>query len=137
MDDSTESKCNDHDTTDSDESRATDDSIAATTSQAVDPIDAGGCEEHVKSSDCNVPKNVIQINDLTFTDSARRETQKIIEQYFYRLTVGCGDNNCTNMDCASNYEVEPLAPNEAAARAIFLLTVNAKLCSVDVELSHR
>lgn len=136
-------ECIDHKSSDSNESRVEDESIEATTSQTLSPNedDISGCEGTDKSSDCNSqnssPTQPNESHDHTITDAVRKETQKIIEQYFYRLTVGCGNSNCTNLECASNPNVEPLPPNQAAARALCLYAVSAKLCSAEVESSPR
>ncbi|KAF0303632.1 Ubiquitin-protein ligase E3A [Amphibalanus amphitrite] len=58
----------------------------------------------------------------------RAQVRQRIEQYYYQLTEGCGDANCANANCCSNVRVEPLPPNQAAARAVHLLTASAPLC---------
>ncbi|XP_064481318.1 ubiquitin-protein ligase E3A-like [Ornithodoros turicata] len=52
----------------------------------------------------------------------------LIERYYYQLTDGCGMPNCTNENCASSRRLQPLSPNEAAARAIQLFITKAQLC---------
>ncbi|XP_066246881.1 ubiquitin-protein ligase E3A isoform X2 [Euwallacea similis] len=56
----------------------------------------------------------------------RAAAKKLIERYFYQLTEGCGNPNCTNKDCASSGE--PMTPNAAAGRALKLFSQEAKLC---------
>ncbi|XP_061593598.1 ubiquitin-protein ligase E3A-like [Cololabis saira] len=54
--------------------------------------------------------------------------KKLIERYFQQLTEGCGNSNCTNEVCASCQDFQPLDSNSAAAKALELFKVNAKLC---------
>lgn len=61
-------------------------------------------------------------------DRKRAQTKKLIEKYFYQLTIGCGNTNCENVNCASNSNFEKLTPNQAAARAIKLLSDESKFC---------
>lgn len=56
----------------------------------------------------------------------RKNAQKLIERYYYQLTVGCGQV-CGNPHCASS--VPPPSPNEAAARALHLFKTRALLCN--------
>lgn len=60
----------------------------------------------------------------------RAHAKQLIEKYFYRLTDGCGNPNCTNRNCASSGVVESLTPNQAAARAIQLFSEEAPLCGM-------
>lgn len=60
----------------------------------------------------------------------RAHAKQLIEKYFYRLTDGCGDSNCTNRNCVSSGAVESLTPNQAAARAIQLFSEEAPLCGI-------
>lgn len=59
----------------------------------------------------------------------RAHAKQLIEQYFYQLTSGCGEAACSNEHCASNENTERLAPNQAAARALYLYKIDAKLCN--------
>lgn len=52
----------------------------------------------------------------------------LIERYFRQLTEGCGNGNCTNEFCASHCDFQPLDNNSAAAKALELFKINAKLC---------
>uniref|UniRef100_A0A3Q1B6R8 Ubiquitin-protein ligase E3A n=1 Tax=Amphiprion ocellaris TaxID=80972 RepID=A0A3Q1B6R8_AMPOC len=52
----------------------------------------------------------------------------LIERYFRQLTEGCGNGNCTNEFCASCRDFRPLDSNSAAAKALELFKINAKLC---------
>uniref|UniRef100_A0A3Q0RH19 HECT-type E3 ubiquitin transferase n=1 Tax=Amphilophus citrinellus TaxID=61819 RepID=A0A3Q0RH19_AMPCI len=52
----------------------------------------------------------------------------LIERYFRQLTEGCGNGNCTNEFCASCCDFQPLDNNTAAAKALELFKINAKLC---------
>jgi len=63
------------------------------------------------------------------TDGMKRvAARQLIERYYYQLTQGCGQN-CGNVDCLSGGNMSvPLSPNEAAARALHLLKVKARLC---------
>lgn len=60
----------------------------------------------------------------------RAVAKKLIEQYFYQLSNGCGNPTCGNRHCASSGQVSTLSPNQAAARAIQLYTQEAELCDV-------
>lgn len=59
----------------------------------------------------------------------RSHAKQLIERYFYQLTVGCGNSQCRNENCASNSQIEALTPNQAAARAIKLFTGDVNFCS--------
>lgn len=72
------------------------------------------------------PSETIDGND----DSKRAVAKKLIEQYFYQLSNGCGNPKCGNRNCASSGQVIALTPNQAAARAIQLYTQEAELCVV-------
>jgi len=62
-----------------------------------------------------------------------KSAQKLIERYYFQLTQGCG-NHCDNPDCLSSGKItQPLAPNEAAAKALNCLKVRAKLCTQAVQ----
>ena len=54
-----------------------------------------------------------------------------IEQFYYQLTDGCGDSNCTNIYCASSRQFcyQGLDRNLAAARALELFKNRRPLCS--------
>ncbi|XP_050296568.1 ubiquitin-protein ligase E3A isoform X2 [Anthonomus grandis grandis] len=61
-------------------------------------------------------------------DMKRAAAKKLIERYFYQLTEGCGNPNCTNKDCASSGQFNPMNPNDAAGHALKLFSKDAKLC---------
>jgi len=42
----------------------------------------------------------------------------LIEQYYFQLTRGCGNENCNNEHCASSKKVINLTPNQAAAQVV-------------------
>lgn len=58
----------------------------------------------------------------------RAAAKHLIERYFRQLTDGCGNGACTNEFCASCSAFQPLDSNLAAARALELFKINAKLC---------
>ncbi|XP_024909902.1 ubiquitin-protein ligase E3A-like [Cynoglossus semilaevis] len=58
----------------------------------------------------------------------RTTAKLLIERYFRQLTEGCGYGNCTNKFCASCHDFRPLDSNSAAAKALELFKINAKLC---------
>ncbi|XP_017279023.1 ubiquitin-protein ligase E3A isoform X2 [Kryptolebias marmoratus] len=58
----------------------------------------------------------------------RKTAKRLIERYFQQLTEGCGNSNCANEFCASHCDFQPLDNNSAAAKALDLFKVNAKLC---------
>ncbi|XP_007571400.1 ubiquitin-protein ligase E3A-like [Poecilia formosa] len=58
----------------------------------------------------------------------RATAKRLIERYFRQLTEGCGNSSCTNEFCASCSTCQPLGNNAAAAKALELFKVNAKLC---------
>lgn len=65
------------------------------------------------------------------SDEMKRALAKeLIEKYFYQLSDGCGNPNCTNKNCASSGELKDLTPNQAAAKAIQLFSEEAPLCDV-------
>lgn len=59
----------------------------------------------------------------------RVAAQRLMERYFYQLTQGCGQN-CGNVDCLSGGS-QSLSANEAAAKAIHLMKVRARLCETN------
>lgn len=62
-------------------------------------------------------------------DSMKRAAAaQLIERYYFQLTEGCGNSACSNTHCVSSGKVDKLVPNEAAARALQLLSQKATLC---------
>ncbi|XP_036971308.1 ubiquitin-protein ligase E3A [Acanthopagrus latus] len=59
----------------------------------------------------------------------RAAAKHLIERYFRQLTDGCGNGACTNEFCASCCDFRPLDNNAAAAKALELFKINAKLCN--------
>ncbi|KAM6939079.1 ubiquitin-protein ligase E3A [Lycodopsis pacificus] len=59
----------------------------------------------------------------------RATAKHLIERYFRQLTDGCGNGDCTNEFCASCRDFRPLDKNSAAAKALELFKINAKLCN--------
>ncbi|XP_070688326.1 ubiquitin-protein ligase E3A isoform X3 [Pempheris klunzingeri] len=59
----------------------------------------------------------------------RAAAKHLIERYFRQLTEGCGNGDCTNEFCASCCNFQPLDNNSAAAKALELFKINAKLCT--------
>lgn len=71
------------------------------------------------------------IMDAKYTENVKRaHAKQLIEQYFYQLSNGCGDANCSNEHCASSGTMTALTPNEAAAHALYLYKTDAKLCNL-------
>ncbi|TNN71086.1 Ubiquitin-protein ligase E3A [Liparis tanakae] len=67
---------------------------------------------------------------MTLVAVKNRATAKhLIERYFRQLTDGCGNGDCTNELCASCRDFRPLDNNAAAAKALELFKINAKLCN--------
>ena len=48
--------------------------------------------------------------------------KQLIERYYYQLTQGCGNDQCTNENCASSRKV-PLTPNQAAVQVNDILAM--------------
>ncbi|XP_076343706.1 ubiquitin-protein ligase E3A-like isoform X2 [Tachypleus tridentatus] len=70
-------------------------------------------------------------NASNCTDDAARKratAKKLIEQYYYQLTKGCGNTCCANEVCASSGKVKVFTPDEAAAKALQLFVRRAQLC---------
>jgi len=66
-------------------------------------------------------------------EAQRKSVQRLIERYYYQLTQGCG-RRCDNPLCFSSGAItSPLAPNEAAAKALQCLKDHARLCSQSVQ----
>jgi len=66
-------------------------------------------------------------------EAQRKSVQRLIERYYYQLTQGCG-RHCDNPLCFSSGAItSPLAPNEAAAKALQCLKDRARLCSQSVQ----
>ncbi|XP_029285582.1 ubiquitin-protein ligase E3A-like [Cottoperca gobio] len=59
----------------------------------------------------------------------RATAKHLIERYFRQLTDGCGNGDCTNEICASCCDFQSLDNNSAAAKALELFKINAKLCN--------
>lgn len=68
------------------------------------------------------------ISCLNMLHRNRVTAKHLIERYFRQLTEGCGNGNCTNEFCASHCDFQPLDNNSAAAKALELFKINAKLC---------
>lgn len=66
---------------------------------------------------------------LNISHRNRATAKHLIERYFQQLTDGCGNGNCTNEFCASCCDFQPLDSNTAAAKALELFKINAKLCN--------
>ncbi|CAF0831634.1 unnamed protein product [Brachionus calyciflorus] len=58
----------------------------------------------------------------------KKKAKEIIEKFFRQLTQGCGRENCTNSNCASNPNFQRVSINQAAALAIQLAQKKATLC---------
>lgn len=72
---------------------------------------------------------MLSLSSCFIISQRNRETAKrLIKRYFRQLTEGCGNSNCTNEFCASCCDFQPLDNNSAAAKALDLFKVNAKLC---------
>lgn len=67
---------------------------------------------------------------MTVLFRKRVAAKHLIERYFRQLTDGCGNGACTNEFCASCRDFQPLDRNMAAARALELFKINAKLCNL-------
>lgn len=70
-----------------------------------------------------------QTHSSEIDNKKRSHTKQLIERYFYQLTIGCANLQCTNENCASNVHFEVLTPNQAAARAIKLFSEEAEFCN--------
>ena len=58
------------------------------------------------------------------------QARKLIEKYFFQLTVGCGKSDCKNNSCASSGLVDTLTGNQAAIKSLQLYVEQAKLCEI-------
>ncbi|XP_062898200.1 ubiquitin-protein ligase E3A-like [Mobula hypostoma] len=59
----------------------------------------------------------------------REAAKQLIENYYFQLTKGCGNEFCANENCASCSGFEQLDNNQAAARALELYQTRAELCT--------
>lgn len=91
-------------------------------------ISAEATEIEATSHTAVIAEPLASCNDSD--EMKRAHAKQLIEKYFYQLSDGCGNPNCTNRNCASSGEVDPLTPNQAAARAIQLFSEEAPLCGV-------
>lgn len=66
---------------------------------------------------------------LNISHRNRAAAKHLIERYFRQLTEGCGNGDCTNEFCASCSNFQALDNNSAAAKALELFKINAKLCN--------
>lgn len=67
--------------------------------------------------------------DSKIRNNKQHQAKKLIEKYFFQLTVGCGDSNCKNEYCLSSGLLEKIStPNQAAVKAIKLYVEEAQLC---------
>lgn len=73
-------------------------------------------------------KNVVT-SCLNILHRNRAAAKHLIERYFRQLTEGCGNDDCTNEFCASCCDFRTLDNNSAAAKALELFKINAKLCN--------
>lgn len=69
--------------------------------------------------------------ELTQEKSKQTQARKLIERYFFQLTVGCGKPDCKNNCCASSGLIGQLSGNQAAIKSLQLYVEQAKLCSID------
>lgn len=63
-------------------------------------------------------------------DNKKTQARKLIEKYFFQLTVGCGKPECKNNYCASSGLVDKLTGNQAAIKSLQLYAEQAKLCEM-------
>lgn len=76
----------------------------------------------------------------TSQESKRKQeiqAQKLIEKYFFQLTVGCGKSECKNNHCLSSGLVDKLTENQAAIKSLQLYAEQAKLCERIVPSSSK
>ena len=67
--------------------------------------------------------------DSNVRNNKQTQAKKLIEKYFFQITVGCGNTDCQNKCCLSSGHLEKsLTPNQAAVKAIQLYVEEAKLC---------
>lgn len=67
--------------------------------------------------------------DSNVRNNKQTQAKKLIEKYFFQITVGCGNTDCQNNYCHSSGHLEKsLTPNQAAVKAIQLYVEEAKLC---------
>lgn len=78
-------------------------------------------------SSSTVARQSTAVNEID--DMKRAHAKQLIERYFYQLSNGCGNESCANENCASSGIMESLTPNQAAARALQLYKIDAKLCN--------
>lgn len=91
--------------------------------------------KHESSGSTSTVKRQPVVNDID--DMKRAHAKQLIERYFYQLSTGCGNADCTNKYCASSGQFEALTPNQAAARAIQLFSEDAKLCDFPASKTPR
>jgi len=65
----------------------------------------------------------------------KRSAEELIKRYFIQLTEGCGRADCSNEHCATGSKKQ-LPKNEAAATALQLLLIKARLCEARLEIQH-
>lgn len=63
-------------------------------------------------------------------ESKQTQARKLIEKYFYQLTIGCGKSDCDNKFCFSSRLVDKLTGNQAAIKSLQLYVEQAKLCEI-------
>ncbi|KAK2715685.1 ubiquitin-protein ligase E3A-like [Artemia franciscana] len=68
---------------------------------------------------------------MEIDEEKKAAARKLIQKYYYQLTVGCGNIQCENEHCASSGKVPKLSANQAAAQGLVLFTRKAKLCNID------
>jgi ubiquitin-protein ligase E3 A len=67
--------------------------------------------------------------DSNVRNNKQTQAKKLIEKYFFQITVGCGNADCKNKYCLSSGHLEKsLTPNQAAVKAIQLYVEEANLC---------
>lgn len=59
------------------------------------------------------------------------QARKLIERYFFQLTVGCGRSDCKNNYCASSGLLGQLSGNQAAIKSLQLYVEQARLCAIN------
>ncbi|RNA22112.1 ubiquitin- ligase E3A isoform X1 [Brachionus plicatilis] len=66
--------------------------------------------------------------EKSIESNQKEKAKEIIEKFFHQVTKGCGRQGCTNPNCASNPNFEPVQNNQAAVLAIQLAQNKAPLC---------
>ncbi|KAL7640296.1 UNVERIFIED_CONTAM: hypothetical protein RMT77_009710 [Armadillidium vulgare] len=99
------------------------------------PISVGESSNSASGASSNL-QELHESNNVDECDLKKTAAQ-LIKKYYNQLLNGCGNVSCDNPNCASSGKVESLSNNDAAVKALQLLSEQAKLCETSSSLHSK